>query len=121
MATAQGAVRAAGRPNKHTQMPDGFGLYTPEQAAQLLNPDIITASWLREKARKREIEFTMMAGKVAFTVSQLAALVEKGRVAPGTVERQATEPRRRRVREAIASAPAVTPLRARPPRRRRSA
>jgi hypothetical protein len=116
-----GAPRARNVTQRGLDVTGPIGLLTPEQAAQQLNPDIITASWLREQARKREIEFTMIAGKVAFTGPQLAALIEKFSVPAGPTERPATEPRRRRVRETTTDTPVVTQLRARPPQRLRRA
>lgn len=99
-----------------------IGLLSLEESAQRLNPRLITVSWLGERCRRREVDFTMIAGKYAFTEQQLAALVEKYTVPAGTAERQATEPRRRRVRETkTTDTPAVVQLRARPPQRLRHA
>lgn len=96
-------------------------LSSPEEASQRLNPKIVTPSWLREMCRRREIDFTKIAGKIAFTEQQLAALVEKYMVPAGPVEK-ATEPRRRKTRQTTTTdAPAVVQLRARPPQRLRRA
>lgn len=93
-------------------------LHSPEMASNLLGPDIVTPSWIREMCRRREIDFTLIAGKYALTDQQLAALVRKFEIPAGSSARLAAEPRRRRRAPKTASpASAVTPLRARPPQR----
>lgn len=101
-------------------MTPSFRLHSPDNASNLLNPEIITSSWLKEMARRREIPFVLIAGKYAFTDDHLAEIIRKFEMKPGRDERPAAAPRRR-VRDSAASAPTVTPLRARPPQRLRRA
>jgi hypothetical protein len=68
-------------------------------------------SWLREKARRREIPFTLIGGAYRWTDAHLAEIIRLGEQAPPT-----QLPRRR-----IAAADDGTPLlRARPPRKTRA-
>jgi hypothetical protein len=94
-------------------------LHTPEEAAEMLR---CTASWLKEKARLREVPFTLMGGAYRFTDAHLAWIIAHFEQLP---EQQHTQPtaapgRPRRTTAAKAS-PGTTQLKARRPRRLRSA
>lgn len=115
-----GAHSATSVTQRGRSVTPAFHLYTPEEASRLLGADIVPASWLREKFRKREIPGVLIAGKIAFREVDLSAIVQQYEVTPGQGTRPAAAPRRR-ARETAASAPAVTPLRARPPQRLRRA
>lgn len=116
MRAAEAAVRPSGRPSEPALE---LQVYTALEAAEILR---CTASWLEEKARRREVPFTMLGGSYRWTAAHLVTIVQQHEVTPGTEKRPA-EPRRRRVEKAPATehAPTVTPLRARPPQRHRRA
>jgi hypothetical protein len=83
-------------------------VYDPDEAAVILR---CKPSWLKEKARRREIPFTLIGGAYRWTDAHLAEIVRLGEQAPPT-----QFPRRR-----IAAADDGTPLlRARPPRKARA-
>lgn len=92
-------------------------LRSPEDASLCLNAKIITPSWLKEMARRREIPFVLIAGKYAFTDKHLDEIIRQFEVTPRG-EQHSTAPRRAAPEN---GQPAVTQLRARPPQRRRSA
>lgn len=115
MGTAQGAVRASGRPNEPALA--GLQVYTMAESAEILR---CTASWLEEKARRREIPFVMLGGSYRLTAAHLVEIVQQFEVTPGAEKRPTSTPRRR-VHETATPTPAVTPLRARPPQRLRRA
>lgn len=87
-------------------------VYDPEEAAAMLR---CRPSWLKEKARRREIPFTMIGGSYRWTAAHLAEIVRLG-------EQEASEPLRRSTRQVAAIAPdeSAPRLRARPPRRARA-
>ncbi|TDC52863.1 hypothetical protein E1281_18425 [Actinomadura sp. KC345] len=116
MGTADTAVRASGRRNEPAQIPANLRLHSPEEAAHILGEDVVTPSWIREKARKREIDFVLIAGKVALTDDNLLALVKQHEVKATGAEQRAAAPRRRPA--AKVGGTAVTALRARQPKRR---
>jgi hypothetical protein len=83
-------------------------VYDPAEAASLLR---CKESWLKDKARRREIPFTLIGGAYRWTDAHLAEIIRLGEQAPPT-----QLPRRR-----IAPADDGTPLlRARPPRKARA-
>jgi hypothetical protein len=86
-------------------------VYDADQAAEILR---CTAAWLKEKARKREIPFTMLAGAYRFTDTHLAEIIRIHEQAP------AEPPLRQQNRRAAVDADLLV-LRARPPRRARRA
>lgn len=84
-------------------------LHTPEEAADIIGSEIVTASWLREQARQRAIPFTLISGRYAFTAMQLTEIIEMHAQGPALPP---PGPRRRE------SGPKTQPeikLRARPP------
>jgi hypothetical protein len=82
-------------------------LFDADGAADVLR---CRASWLREKARRREIPFTMVGGSYRWTADHLAEIVRLFEQSPAP-----QTPRRR----AMPAGEVVTQLlRARPPRRR---
>lgn len=87
-------------------------LHTPEEAAELL---ACKPSWLREKARRREIPFTLVGGAYRFSDAHLTRIVQQFEQAPG----RPAAPPVRRTRPASEPAPASGPaqLKARRPRR----
>jgi excisionase family DNA binding protein len=89
-------------------------LRTPEEAATLLR---CTASWLREKARRREIPFVMVSGSYRFSNAHLERIIHQFEQQP----RQPVSTAARRPRSPTPNASnGVTQLRSRPPRRRAS-
>lgn len=86
-------------------------VYDPDEAAVILR---CKASWLKEKARRREIPFTLLGGAYRWTDAHLAEIIRIGEQAPAAPGAQL--PRRR-----TSPTPDSTPLlRARPPRKPRS-
>ena len=87
-------------------------LHTPEEAAELLR---CKASWLREKARLREIPFSKVGGAYRFSDAHLTQIVAQFEQAPG----RPAAPAVRRTRPATELAPASgsAQLKARRPRR----
>lgn len=114
---AEAAIRSAGWPTDPAQIPADLQLFTVDEAAAILR---CKPSWLRERARCRKVPFTMLGGAYRFTGRHLGDIIRQFEITPGAEQRPASAPRRR-TRETTASVPAVTPLRARPPQRRRSA
>ena len=90
-------------------------LHTPEEAGKILR---CKASWLRDKAQRREIPFTLIGGAYRFSDAHLEWIVNHFEVAPRP--HQAPAPR---VRPAPEPAPVSGPaqLKARRPRRLRAA
>ncbi len=89
-------------------------VYDPDEAAEILH---CRASWLKEKARRREIPFALIGGAYRWTDQHLAEIVRLGeRAATSVPSRQA--PRRSVDPATNDSAPV---LRARLPRRRQRA
>jgi hypothetical protein len=87
-------------------------VYDSDEAAALLR---CRASWLKEKARRREIPFTMIGGSYRWTADHLAEIVRMGEQEPSASLRQA--PRRLAPHGADTGMPS---LRARAPRRARA-
>jgi excisionase family DNA binding protein len=87
-------------------------LHTPEEAAELLR---CKPSWLRERARRRDIPFTLIGGAYRFTDDHLNWIVKHFEQQPGPTEHRAA-PRRRTPPATVPTG--VTPLRSRKPRRR---
>lgn len=92
-------------------------LYTPEEASQRLNPGIVPASWLRERARRREIPFVKIAGKYAFTDDQLTAIIRQFEQAP--TGRPTAAPRRKTPKADDQPQGNTVTLTAQPPKRPR--
>lgn len=86
-------------------------VYDPDEAAVILR---CKASWLKEKARRREIPFTMLGGAYRWTGAHLAEIIKLSEQAPAAPLAQVP---RRRTSPASDSAPV---LRARPPRKPRN-
>lgn len=106
------AAGYAGDPGESRVMP----LFTPEQAAEILQ---CKPSWIRDKARRREIPFTMIAGQYRLSDAHLTEIVAMNEQRPET----AVPPRavRRRSGADEQPAPAVSLQARRPQRARRSA
>ena len=85
-------------------------VYDADEAAAILR---CKPSWLREKARRREIPHTVIGGSYRWTSDHLAAIVRLGERVPPSA---AASTRRRRT---SATQEAGQLLRARPPRRPR--
>jgi hypothetical protein len=85
-------------------------VYDPDEAARILR---CKASWLREKARRREIPFTLIGGAYRWTDVHLAEIIRLGEV---DVTPSVQVQRRR----TAATAESTPLLRARPPRKARS-
>jgi excisionase family DNA binding protein len=88
-------------------------VYTADEAAAILR---CTASWLREKARRREIPFTMPGGSYGWTPGHLAEIIRLFEFRPG-MRADAPVPARR----SAAKGDEVAVLKARAPRRSRGA
>jgi excisionase family DNA binding protein len=93
-------------------------LHTVDEAAELL---ACKPSWLKEKARRREIPFTLVGGSYRFSDEHIAQIVDQFEVAPRP--RSSTSPVRapRRKKSATAPKPNVVQLQSRPSRRLRNA
>ncbi len=90
-------------------------LHTPQEIADSLG---CSEWWVKDRARRREIPSTKVAGAYRFTAQQWAEIVETYAQRPeSTPEPSVVAPRRRAQRPAQ-PANAVVPLQARPPRRR---
>jgi hypothetical protein len=89
----------------------GRGLHTADEAAAILK---CTASWLKEKARRREIPFTRISGSYWWTGAHLEEIIRLFEV-PALPETPARAPVRRPAPPPSAEAPV---LRARPEARR---
>jgi hypothetical protein len=108
------AARAALRWFAGKQQRQGPVIYTAEEAAVILK---CTASWLKERARRREHPFTLLGGSYRWTPGHLKEIVRLG-------EQQPSPPAVRRAapRPGISAAPGTVPvLRARESRRRKPA
>lgn len=90
--------------------------HTPEQAAEILQ---VTASWLKEKARRREIPFSLLGGSYRFSAEHLAEIIRLFEQRPEDCERPSSKPRRRTA-PVTASDSTTTILQARRPQQRRS-
>jgi hypothetical protein len=90
-------------------------IHTAEQAAEIIGGDC-KASWLREKARLREIPHTMISGSYHFTGAHLDEIVQAFERLP-----QPAHAKRAPARAAGAQVVPVTMLTARTPRRRANA
>jgi hypothetical protein len=88
-------------------------VYTADEAGEILK---CKASWLKERARKREIPFTMVGGSYGWTPSHLAEIVKLFEYRPAG--RSAAPVAARRT---AARSDEVATLTARTPRRTRGA
>jgi excisionase family DNA binding protein len=88
-------------------------LYTAEEAAEILR---LRPSWLKRRAAKRMIPFTMLGGSYRFTDGHLAQIVKMFEMAPA--RREERRPIRRGRRSvpvtALSAAGLGGPLRPRP-------
>jgi hypothetical protein len=66
--------------------------YSASEAAEIIGGKC-KASWLREKARRRLIPFTMIAGAYHWTDAQIDAIVKMGEQQPGRQQRQPAQRR----------------------------
>lgn len=87
-------------------------LHTPEEAAEQLR---CTESWLKERARRREIPFSLIGGQYRFSDAHLDRIVALFEQQPEPAKR--TAPRRPRTAAPETGTPQ---LHARPPRRLRA-
>jgi hypothetical protein len=92
-------------------------VHTAEEAAAIIGGDC-KASWLREKARRREIPFTMIGGSYRWTDEHLKEIVRLGEEQPSPPVIRRAPPRPGTPRVPGASVPL---LQAREPRRRKPA
>ncbi|WP_182704199.1 helix-turn-helix domain-containing protein [Thermomonospora cellulosilytica] len=106
------AISAAGAPTEH----DLSGLLTPEQVADLLQ---VKVSWLKEKARRREIPHVLIGGAYRFAYSHVPEIVHLFERRPDG--HAGDRPATRRRTSTPSGDGAVATLRARRPQRRRSA
>ncbi|WP_205718237.1 helix-turn-helix domain-containing protein [Actinomadura sp. WMMA1423] len=118
MRAAQIAVQTTGRSDESTLAT--LELLDADEVAALLKSK---ASTVKEKARRREIPFVMFGGSYRWTIEHVRAIIQQYEVTPGAEKRPAEPRRRRKVKTPAgeSGAPAVTPLRARPPQRLRRA
>jgi len=89
-------------------------LYTAKEAADSLR---VSEYWVKERARRREIPFTLVGGAYRFTEAHLDEIVEIFEQRPESTRGQTSATPRRRAQPRSQPADAVTPLRARQPRR----
>lgn len=99
--------------NYSHQVADYLRLHTPAEAAEILR---CSESWVKEQARRRQIPFTMVGGQYRFTDAHLKEVINIFEERPGL--EPVHTPRQSRT---AALPDAVTPLKARPPKRSRQA
>lgn len=96
-------------------MSDLPSLYTAKEIADSLR---VSESWVKERARRREIPFTLVGGAYRFTEAHLEQIIEIFEQRPESTAGQVVTAPRRRVQPRPEAASAVVPLQARQPRRR---
>jgi hypothetical protein len=79
--------------------------HTAEETAAIIGGDM-TASWLKEKARRREIPFTMLANRYSWTTAQIAEIIAGAEYRPQPQARRAASPSRRNLAAGAEAAPA---------------
>ncbi|MGQ0467988.1 MAG: helix-turn-helix domain-containing protein [Sporichthyaceae bacterium] len=82
-------------------------LYTTTAAAEVLN---VSAGWLREQVRLRQVPHTVIGNRVRFTEHHLEEIVADGQRRPAPDQPAASSPTGRRIRRhpAIDRVPAQT-------------
>lgn len=110
----------AQRPVSHEKNRTELGLprlYTAKEIAEALRA---TENWVKERARRRQIPFTLVGGSYRFSEEHLEQIIEIFEQLPQSKAGQvATAPRRRaQSRKETETASAVVPLQPRQPRRR---
>lgn len=93
-------------------------LRNAEQTAARLGGDV-KASWLKERARRRQIPFTLVGGTYHWSEDHITAIIRQFEQAPSRTAETGVAPSRARRPAAPEPMPSsVTPLRARRPARR---
>jgi len=90
-------------------------LHTAKEIAAALR---VSESWVKERARLREIPFTLVGGSYRFTAAHLVEIVTIFEKRPEPTRGQVVAASRRRAQPRSLPADAVVPLRARQPQRR---
>jgi excisionase family DNA binding protein len=90
-------------------------LHTAEEIASALR---VSESWVKERARRREIPFTLVGGSYRFTEAHLEEIVQIFEQRPESIHGQVVTAPRRRTKQPAPEQTAVVPLQARQPQRR---